>query len=474
MLEFSRHSLARQFLIASFPVLLIGMLVIGFWVAAKIESSVAQRIGGVAGLYVDSFIAPHVQTLADAPDLNEADRVALAGLLRSSALGEKIIAFKIWRPDGKVLYSNNPALIGRTFPPDEGLATALRGETHSEISDLKDDENVYEAQDWYRLIETYIPLHANGKGTVIAAAEFYHSTDELTRESRMARLSSWLVVIATTAAMYLMLFGLVRRGSKTIDTQRRELSDKVYQLTELVAQNNLLHDRVRRAAARTTALNERYLHRLSADLHDGPAQDMGLALMQLDALSREDLHMKTGEIGKTAESAPFRSAYSAMKSAMADLRTISAGLLLPEVAELTPAQVAARAIRDYEQKSGAKVTLNAQEDETSGAAASLPVKITLYRLLQETLSNGFRHAPGSAQHVQLRAKDGQLLVEMRDVGQGFDPSAKAPEGHLGLAGMKERVEILTGVFELDTQLGKGTTVRVTLPLVVPGTETEPQ
>jgi signal transduction histidine kinase len=472
MLEFSRHSLARQFLIASFPVLLIGMLVIGFWVAAKIESSVAQRIGGVAGMYVDSFIAPHVQTLADAPDINDADRAALAGLLRTSALGEKIIAFKIWRPDGKVLYSNNRALIGRTFAPDEGLSRALQGDTHSEISDLKDEENVYEAQEWSRLIETYIPLHANGKGTVIAAAEFYHSTDELTREARMAQLTSWLVVIATTAAMYLMLFGLVRRGSKTIDTQRRDLSDKVFQLTEVVAQNNLLHERVRRAAARTTALNEGYLRRLSADLHDGPGQDMGLALMQLDALSREELRLKTGEMGKMPESAAFRSAYSAMKSAMADLRSISAGLLLPDVAELTPAQVAARAIRDYEQKSGAKVTLNAQEDETAATMASLPVKITLYRLLQETLSNGFRHATGSPQHVHLRLKDGQLLVEIRDGGRGFDPRAKAPEGHLGLAGMKERVEILTGVFELDTQPGHGTTVRVNLPLVVPGTETE--
>jgi signal transduction histidine kinase len=469
MLEFSRHSLARQFLIASFPVLLIGMLVIGFWVAAKIESSVAQRIGGVAGMYVDSFIAPHVQTLANAPDISDADRAALAGLLRTSALGEKIIAFKIWRPDGKVLYSNNPALIGRTFAPDEGLSNALRGDTHSEISDLKDEENIYEAQEWSRLIETYIPLHASGKGTVIAAAEFYHSTDELTREARMAQLTSWLVVIATTAAMYLVLLGLVRRGSKTINTQRRELNEKVYQLTELVAQNNLLHDRVRRAAARTTALNEGYLRRLSADLHDGPGQDMGLALMQLDALSREDHHVKTAEVGKTSQSAAFRSAYSAMKSAMADLRAISAGLLLPEVADLTPAQVAARAIRDYEQKSGAKVTLNAQEDSE---AASLPVKITLYRLLQETLSNGFRHAPGTAQHVQLRMKDGQLLVEISDGGQGFDSSAKAPEGHLGLAGMKERVEILTGTFELDTQPGRGTTVRVNLPLVVPGTETE--
>ena len=50
-------------------------------------------------------------------------------------------------------------------------------------------------------------------------------------------------------------------------------------LTTLLAQNDELHKRVQRAAARTTALNERFLRRVSAELHDGPAQDLGLALL---------------------------------------------------------------------------------------------------------------------------------------------------------------------------------------------------
>jgi signal transduction histidine kinase len=475
--EFSRHSLARQFLVVSFPIVLLGMLAIGFWVAAKIESSVAQRIGSVVGIYVDSFIAPHVQSLALAQDLTPPEREALASLLRGTALGERIVAFKIWRPDGTVLHSNNPELVGRKFAVDEGLQAALGGATYSEISDLEDEENIFEAKKHERLIETYLPLHTVGKGDVIAAAEVYHPTDELTRESRMAQTTSWLVVGGVTALTYLCLFGLVRRGSKTIEVQRKDLSEKVYQLTQVLQQNELLHERVRRAAARTTALNESFLRRLSADLHDGPGQDMGLAVMQLEALARRDMsQLSASEFGQLeAKVGPsnvsalgeYRSAYSAMKSALADLRAISAGLLLPEVAGLSPAQVAARAIRDYEHKTAAKVTLNAQED---GAEASLPVKITLYRVLQETLSNGFRHALGSAQHVRLVVKNGQLELQVRDSGPGFDAGASVPDGHLGLAGMRERVEILGGTFDLQSSPGSGTTVLVQLPLQTPGSE----
>ena len=74
---------------------------------------------------------------------------------------------------------------------------------------------------------------------------------------------------------------MVRRGSETIVRQQRDLSEKLAQLTSLNAQNAVLHQRVKRAAERATALNENFLQRLSADLHDGPGQDLGFALMQL-------------------------------------------------------------------------------------------------------------------------------------------------------------------------------------------------
>jgi signal transduction histidine kinase len=469
MTAFLTRSLSRQFLIASFPILLIGMLLIGTWVAAQITNSVAYRIGGMTGMYVDSFIAPHVQSLTKADDLSAADRAALDQLFIDTTLGEKIASLKIWRRDGRILYSNNKALIGRTFPIDDGLKVALAGDVHSEMSDLSGVENEFERGKWSQLIETYVPLHADGAGTVIAAAEFYHSTDQLARESRAAQVQSWLMLIATVAVMYLLLFALVRRGSKTILEQQGELNDKVTQLMALVTQNEHLHDKVRRAAARTAALNEVFLRRISADLHDGPGQDMGLALMQFEAIGETCMICPGISHGPLSNTEEFRVIRSSLQSAMADLRAISAGLQLPEIDRLSVSEIVARAIRDYERKTGATVTLNTVNGQEP---ACLSVKITLYRLLQESLTNGFRHANGSAQHVQAKTEGGRLTVEVSDRGTGFNPAAIIPEGHLGLVGMRERVEILGGSFDLQSTVGQGTTIRVTLPLVVPGLEQE--
>jgi hypothetical protein len=251
MIPFARLSFSRQFLVASFPILLVGIVFIGLWVANSIERGFVNRMGGVTSPYVDSFVAPHVQHLLHAQTLDETHRAALDGLLTKTPLGQKIVAFKIWDHDGRVLYSTNASLIDRKFSIGEGLAAALAGNVHSEISDLSQDENRFESGKWQHLIETHSPIHADQLGTVLAAAEFYQTIDELLPEIRGAQLRSWLVVAATMLFMYLLVFGLVRRGSRTIDAQRQHLSDKVAELSRLAAQNAQLHDNVRRATVRT-------------------------------------------------------------------------------------------------------------------------------------------------------------------------------------------------------------------------------
>lgn len=469
MVAFTRLSLSRQFLVASFPILIIGMLAIGLWVGKTIERGVVNRMGGVTSLYVDSFVAPHLQQLLHTNALDDAHRAALDALLTETPLGQRIVAFKIWNRDGRVLYSTNAAIIGRTFPIGEGLAAALAGNVHSEISELAQGENEFESSKWPRLIETYSPVHADTLGTVLAAAEFYQTTDELSREIRAAQVRSWLVVAASMLAMYLLIFGLVRRGSQTINAQRQELSDKVAELSVLVAQNAQLHDKVRRAAVRTTALNERFLRRISADLHDGPGQDLSLALMRFETLADTCSNCPTWGDEQRSPRDNFRAIHSALQSALGDLRSISIGLQLPELDRLSSGEIAGRAVRDFERKTGASVTLTTAGDP---AEVSLPVKITLYRLLQESLGNGFRHGGGSDQRVEVSNADGQLLVTVSDNGAGFDPREVGTEGHVGLEGMRERVEILGGSFQLQTAPGQGTIIRASLPMRLPGIENE--
>ncbi len=120
-------------------------------------------------------------------------------------------------------------------------------------------------------------------------------------------------------------------------------------------------------------------------------------------------------------------------------------------------------MRDYERKAGLTVplTVDGVPDE-----ALLPVKITLFRVLQESLANGFRHGGASNQRVELTRSDGQLVVEVTDSGKGFDPQADVVDGHLGLAVMRERIEILGGAFSVRSAPGKGTVVRAALPLTL--------
>jgi signal transduction histidine kinase len=102
----------------------------------------------------------------------------------------------------------------------------------------------------------------------------------------------------------------------------------------------------------------------------------------------------------------------------------------------------------------------------------LPLKVTLFRLLQEALSNAYRHGEGKAQKVLVQPMTNSLKrlhVEISDEGPGFVlvQSGKAQpskEGHLGLVGMRERVESLGGTFQVESAPGRGTKVMAQLPL----------
>lgn len=468
MFSFTKFTLARQFLLVSLLILLSGMVIIGLWVGQQIEIGVMNRTAAITSLYVDSFVSPHLQNLSRTGQLDSDEVAALSRLLAETSLGQRIVAFKIWAPDGHILYSPNSHLIGRQFTVSRNLAQAFAGEVNSEMSDLNEPENEYERQLWDTLIETYAPTWADGDGKIIAVSEFYQTPDDLQAEIGAAQLRSWLVVGVATLVMYLLLAGIVGRASNMILTQQAHLQDTVSQLRMLLAQNEQLHDRVRRAAARTTTLNERFLRRISADLHDGPGQDLSLALLRIEALVESCGHCPVPVAAGRAVADDFRTVQTALESALAELRAISAGLRLPQIGSLSPTETVQRAIRDYQRKTQCQVTLTLAD---LPADAPLPVKITLYRLLQEALANGYRHAGGAGQIVRIEKEGGEeLRLEVADAGQGFDPETIPANGRLGMAGMRERVEILGGRFEVESLPGQGTTVRAYLPLTVPEVE----
>ena len=460
---FRRLTLTRQFLVASFPILLAGMVVVGLFVEREIEDGVVDRLGEVQSLYLESLVAPHLEALLESDRLDAGRRADLDALFAGTPLGQKVVAFILWRPDGRVLYSNQPALVGTTVPIGTGLATALAGSVYSDVVDRRYETHKYALPSWPgRLIETYAPVHSRAHDRVLGAAEFYQTTDELDAAMRASRLRTWGVVVATALAMYVLLFGLVRRASRTIVDQRHELRERVDELQALIETNARLDATVRRAAARTTSLNERFLRRVAADLHDGPAQDLGFAQMRLRSMA-EAAPPGSESVGVAATD--LESVRAAVDTAMADLRSISAGMQLPEIEQLSTAEVAARAVRDYERKTGAPVAWSAAGDAPN---AALPVKITIYRVLQELLANGFRHAGAASQHVRVVQTRDDVTLEVGDRGPGFDVASEVASGRGGLNGLRERVQVLGGTFDVASSRAEGTLARVRLPLGLNG------
>jgi signal transduction histidine kinase len=164
------------------------------------------------------------------------------------------------------------------------------------------------------------------------------------------------------------------------------------------------------------------------------------------------------------ESADFSIVQDSLRDALKEVRAISSGLRLPELEAVPVSDVLERAVLEHERRSGARVE---RQFERLPSRVPLAVKIALIRTLQEALSNATRHAPGAEQVVRAWGQGGHLYMEVTDGGPGFDLSKTADfdSGHLGLAGMRERAELLGGSFTVRTAPGAGTTVRACWPLV---------
>ncbi len=152
---------------------------------------------------------------------------------------------------------------------------------------------------------------------------------------------------------------------------------------------------------------------------------------------------------------------SSLSRALQDVRGISTGLRLPELESLTLAETIGRVVRSHERRTSSKVTVNL---ECLPEQVDLPVKITVYRLIQEALSNAFRHGSGVDQRVRVECDGLGLNVEVSDSGPGFEWKGIPSGGqHLGLTSMRERAESLGGALAIETGLGRGTRVIASLP-----------
>jgi signal transduction histidine kinase len=451
---FRNLTLAQQFILAGFLVLVSGMLIIGFIVTSEIEEGVTRNTAASTALYMESFVAPRVQELANANTLSPAARRELDKILKDSELGKSIVSFKIWKEGGLIAYSSRPSIIGKTFPVTPNLRAAWKGEVTAEFDTLVDEEDALERARNMPLLEMYSPIRQAETGRIIAVAEFYETASQLRENLYFAGLQSWAVVAAVGFVMFAALSGIVTRGSRTIDRQRNLLQRRVNELSKLLSQNEGLRRRLENSSRRVTEVNEQYLRRIGADLHDGPAQLIGFSLLRLDSL-RALLRRGTDSADGLAEADAI---HDALREAMDEIRQLNAGLTLAKLEEMSLPEVLREITVAHERRTKTSVDLRIDDLPDQ---IGLPFKILIFRFVQEGLNNAFRHAGGKGQKVTCRVSGDCLEVTVSDEGPGFSVSGDAVESQrLGLYGLRERIESLGGTMRIESREGAGSELRM--------------
>ncbi len=455
-------SLAKQFATCATLVLLPAMLTIGTWVSNQIEHGVTHNAGVSAALYMENFVEPLVQDLAIQDGIRPSNADKIARLLTDTSLGQKVISFKIWGVGGRIIAASRPELVGQSFPMTKGLVAAWSGIASTEFDHLKDAENVHERATGLALLEVYIPLRARGSDQIIAVGEFYEKAPELKAELNKARLMSWLVVGAVTLSMLAALFAIVRRGSQTIVRQQSVLEQRVTELTGLLAENGRLRSRIHRASARASEGNEQFLRRLGADLHDGPAQLISLALLRLDDVQQHTQPTAQGpHATPTAEASNSVCVRTVLSNALLEIRNIATGLAVPEIEALSLKAALTSAVHRHEELTRTRV-------DFSGDCLEKPVppavKLCAYRVLQEGLTNAFRHADGQGQVVRARLDAAHLELVVSDSGRSNARAPTSVRRGLGLRGLTDRIESLGGSLLMTPNSQGGTSLTARLPL----------
>lgn len=450
------RSLAQQFAVVAAAVLIAGMTVLGLWVSHRIKQGIMHNSAASGALLMDSYIAPLVQDLATGDEISQARRDALDRIVKQSAVGQRVAAIKIWRVDGVIAYSNWHDKIGLKYKPTPNFLRALGGAISAEFEGHYHEQDSHERALQSPLLEIYAPVRALNSERIIAISEFYEVGGDVKTVLARAEAMTWIVVAVVTVLMMGALSGIVARGSRTIEEQRNRLRSQVQELRALLKENHELSRRVQRASSRTVIINERLLRRVGADLHDGPAQLLSLALLRLDFLAPmaeklDDAHpsAKGGANGASAASAKAELAKirGSLQEAMKELREISSGLTPPELTRASLIEVIQMAVRAHERKTETRVAF-----DITMLPGPVPdeLKTCVYRFVQEGLNNAFRHAGGAGQHVATRAEGSMISIVVSDKGPGFP--GEVPSGGtastLGLTGMRDRIESLGGTMEI--------------------------
>lgn len=270
--------------------------------------------------------------------------------------------------------------------------------------------------------------------------------------AQQSALGLFWYIMAGNLLLFFALFYNFQRGLQTIESQERTLNKQISRLSNLLSINKSMQKSMKTASSRAVEMNEQFLRRVGSDLHDGPAQSLGYAILRLNKIAEQQQSL-------TSE---FHAVREALDSSLQEIRGISSGLVLPELEHMSLEEALNKIVKRHSKNSDSEV-LEYYTDLPD--EISLPIKITAYRFVQEGLNNAHRHGQAERCRVTAQVKDDLLQMSLKDNGMGFRKSQLSTEGgHLGLMGLKDRVESLGGRFSINSELGVGTAIKVTISL----------
>jgi signal transduction histidine kinase len=359
--------------------------------------------------------------------------VALDDALRGY-LDRSLVRVKVWKRDGKVIYSDVHQAIGATFELHDDVIGAIdeRKETAT-VSSLNDPENVTETDRFNQLLEVYVPL-AVADGTTVAFETYSTNTRLVAAE---AELKAQLVPSSLLALLVLLLLqlpvsiGLVRRYGRAEDERSRLLR------SSLAASG-----RERRTIAR--------------DLHDGLVQDLAGAAYVMGAYAGTlpvDTNPRSRKLVEAVDNV-LQESVAALRSMMVDIypRELNADGLQA-------------AIEDLASKLHAKtgIAVDVQVELTTEPRPE--VSAMVYRCTRECLTNVAKHARASQLRLNLIGDSEMVRLVLIDNGVGLPETGtdRRADGHIGLQLLRDAAADFGGEMRVFSGDIGGTTVELTLP-----------
>jgi signal transduction histidine kinase len=242
---------------------------------------------------------------------------------------------------------------------------------------------------------------------------------------------------------------------------KRELLEILSHQSVIAIQNARLYSDIQQEKEQMIEIQEQEHRKLARDLHDGPTQSMAAIAMRLNFARRlleRDPKATAEELSKIEELA--RRTTKEIRHMLFTLRPLeleSQGLIgaLKAMAEKT------------HETFNQNVIVEAEENVISRLEMSK--QTIIFYIAEEAINNACKYA--QANHIWIRMKDVDtdlVMLEIQDDGVGFDKnhveSSYDQRGSLGLKNMNERTEMVNGIFRLESTIGKGTTIRVFIPL----------